>query len=162
MWLTPHPLHPHLTPKLPTAPTYPTHSTPQVALFCIPPWITVIFSVFGVWKLIVPPKFLNGKHADTLSKINLTMLLYSKKVYANLGGSTRSGRLGGDGLQELATKLRMSLFIIFFCAGGCVGLCILVIPTGSGIEYIFRYHTEIWLSAVMLPIGTSLVVKRNY
>ena len=105
----------------------------------------------------MPPKFLEGKHADTLSKIKLTMLLYSNKVYAELGshdpgGSTRNG------LQEVVTKLRMSLFIIFFCAGGCVSLCILMIPTSGGIENIFRYHSEIWLSAVMDTLGTSLVV----
>ena len=140
-----------------TNPT-PTHFTPQVALFCIPPWITVAISVFGVWKLILPPKFLEGKHADTLSKIKLTILLYSKKVYAELGESTRTGRLGGDGLQEVTTKLRMSLFIIFFCAGGCVGICSLMIPTSGGIEYIFRYHSEIWLSAAMFSNGTSRLV----
>ena len=85
------------------------------------------------------------------------MLLYSNKVYTelgshDLGGSTRNG------LQEVVTKLRMSLFIIFFCAGGCVSLCILMIPTSGGIENIFRYHSEIWLSAAMFSNGTSLVV----
>ena len=99
----------------------------------------------------MPTKFLEGKHVNTLSKIKLTMLLYSKKVYADLGDSH-------DGLQKVTMKLRMSLFIIFFCASGAVGLSILMIPTGSGIEYIFRYHSEVWLSAVMFPIGTSLVV----
>ena len=153
--LHPSTLHSQLT-QTRTPSTLPiTHSTPQDMLFCIPPLFTVVFSVFGVWKLILPPKFLEGKHADTLSMIRLTMLLYSKKVYAELGESTRTGRLGGDGLQEVTTKLRMSLFIIFFCAGGAVILCILMIPTGSGIENIFRYHSEVWLSAVMFPIGTS-------
>ena len=82
------------------------------------------------------------------------MLLYSNKVYTelgshDLGGSTRNG------LQEVVTKLRMSLFIIFFCAGGCVGICSLMIPTSGGIEYIFRYHSEIWLNAMIFPVGTT-------
>ena len=104
-----------------------------VALYCVP-------ASFLVWRASFLIYRLASQEAEAPSVFCCADPLWKHSSYV---GQSKH-------LQQLTLKLRLSVFLIVFCASGAIAICAVMIPAEIG--HVFRYHPEIW-RVVMFLIG---------
>lgn len=110
-----------------------------VAIYCVPASVIVWRASFAIFRLAET----GSKGAAATADRNHTgtiIRLWKHDAYAS----------NDKPIKELILKLRLSVFLIVFCASGAIVLCVLMIPSEMG--HVFRFHPEIWL-VLMFTIG---------